>query len=259
MKLQQKKLFLLDMDGTIYLGNKLFPYTKKFLQDITDHGGKFIFLTNNTSKSIGEYVSKLNGMGIFATVPDIITPTLVVAKYLQKYENKKIYALGTTAFCHELRAAGLNIVTALEDDIVCLIMGFDTELTFEKLNHACVLLTQGADYIATNPDLVCPTEFGSVPDCGSVSIMLKNATGREPRFFGKPQPEMVYLALERSGVTKEETIMMGDRLYTDIACGIDAGIDTALVLSGETKQGDIAGSPFKPTYIFQDVGEIKLF
>jgi len=258
MKLQDKKLFLLDMDGTIYLGNKLFPETKGFLEHINSTGGRYIFFTNNTSKDVSRYVEKLLSMGIYATPTDIITPTQVVAKHLlDEYGDKKIYAFGTTAFREELTAAKLNITNKLEDNISCLVMGFDTELTFEKLNDACILLNRGVDYIATNPDLVCPTEYGYVPDCGSVGIMLKNATGREPKFFGKPNPEMVYLALERTGITKAETIIVGDRLYTDINCGINAGIDTALVLSGETKEEDIAASPCKPMYVFKDIGELK--
>jgi len=259
MKLQEKKLFLLDMDGTIYLGNRLFPETKGFLEHIKNLGGQYIFFTNNTSKDINRYVEKLLSMGIFTTPNDIITPTQVVAKYLlKKYDNKKIYAFGTTAFQEELTTAKLNITTKLEDSISCLVMAFDTELTFEKLNDACILLSRGIDYIATNPDLVCPTEYGYVPDCGSVSIMLKNATGREPKFFGKPNPEMVYLALERTGISKAETIIIGDRLYTDINCGINAGIDTALVLSGETKKEDVTLSPHKPTYVFETIGELKM-
>jgi ribonucleotide monophosphatase NagD (HAD superfamily) len=133
-------------------------------------------------------------------------------------------------------------------------MGFDTELTFNKLEDACILLGRGVDYIATNPDWVCPTPYGYVPDCGSVAEMLKRATGRSPRFIGKPQPDMVLSAIELSGYKPEETLVIGDRLYTDIACGVNAGVDTALVLSGESRLSDI--NDIKPTYIFKDIREI---
>ena len=257
MKLHEKKLFLLDMDGTIYLGNKLFPFTIGVLEYIKKCGGRYLFLTNNPSKDLGRYADKLISLGIKATPRDFITPTQVVAKYLlATHGNKKIYALGTAAYREELAAHNLNITDKPEKDIACLAMAYDTELTFKKLEDACILLGQGVDYVATNPDLVCPTEYGYVPDCGSVSIMLKNATGREPRFFGKPNPEMVYTALERTGMAKEETLIVGDRLYTDIACGIAAGVDTALVLSGESKKEDIANSPHKPTYVLKDIGEL---
>ena len=135
-------------------------------------------------------------------------------------------------------------------------MGFDTELTFKKLEHACILLGRGIDYVATNPDYVCPTAYGYVPDCGSVSRMLYNATKRMPIFIGKPQSEMVYLAMEKTGFGKAETVIIGDRLYTDIACGANAGVDTIFVLSGEGTMEDIKKSDTKPTYIYPDVKQL---
>ena len=213
-----------------------------------------MFMTNNSSKNTSEYIKKMAALGISASEQDFITSIQSTIQYLKSgYENELLYALGTAAFREDLSAAGLNITDQVEDGISCLVMGFDTELTFRKLEDACILLGRGVDYVAANPDLVCPTEFGYVPDCGSVSVMLKNATGREPVFIGKPKPEMVYAALERTGFTKEQTLIVGDRLYTDIACGIAAGVDTALVLSGETKREDIAGSPHKPTYVFGEI------
>ena len=138
-----------------------------------------------------------------------------------------------------------------------LVMGFDTELTFRKLEDACILLGQGVDYIATNPDFVCPTWYGSVPDCGSIAGILKTATGRMPRFIGKPQPEMILLALEKTGYAKEEAVLIGDRVYTDIASGVHAGIDTVLVLSGEGTVADAEASEEKPTFIMKDIGEVR--
>ena len=135
-------------------------------------------------------------------------------------------------------------------------MGFDTELTFQKLEDACILLNRGVDYIATNPDWVCPTWYGSVPDCGSVSTMLFNATGRKPRFIGKPEPAMAYLAMEKAGCTKEETVLLGDRLYTDIACGVNAGISTIFVLSGEGTMDDLAKSDVKPEFVYDNIRAI---
>lgn len=134
-------------------------------------------------------------------------------------------------------------------------MGFDTELTFKKLEDACILLNKNVDYIATNPDWVCPTWYGYVPDCGSVSEMLYNATKRRPRFIGKPQPEMINLAMEKYGFSKEETIIFGDRLYTDIASGFNAGVTTAFVLSGEGTMEDVEKSDVKPDFIFENIKE----
>jgi len=136
------------------------------------------------------------------------------------------------------------------------VMGFDTELTFGKLEDACILLGRGVDYIATNPDYVCPTWYGSVPDCGSIAGILKTATGREPRFIGKPNPEMLLLALEKTGLAAEDALMIGDRVYTDIASGVNAGVDTVLVLSGEGTVEDAEASEKKPTYIMDGIGDV---
>ena len=132
-------------------------------------------------------------------------------------------------------------------------MGNDTELTFQKLEDSCILLGRGVEYIATNPDWVCPTWYGSVPDCGSVSQMLKNATGRMPQFIGKPQPDMINMALEKTGFSKEETAIMGDRLYTDIKCGTNAGVNTIFVLSGEGTMEDVEKENASPDYIFDNI------
>ena len=149
----------------------------------------------------------------------------------------------------------MPIVDRLEDGIDCLCMGFDTELTFQKLEDACILLNRGVDFVATNPDWVCPTWYGSVPDCGSVSEMLFRATRRRPRFIGKPQPDMVNLAVAKSGFSKEQAILLGDRLYTDIQSGVNAGIDTVLVLSGEATLEDLAASETKPAYVMENIRE----
>ncbi len=258
MSIKDKKLFLLDMDGTIYLGNRLFDGTLDFLDLIKKTGRRAMFLTNNSSKSLDKYVEKLNGMGIDVNREDFLSSVQATVKFLKEnYGDKKIYALGTESFKKELVESGLNITDKVEEGIKCLIMGFDTELTFKKLEDACIILgDESVDYIATNPDLVCPTEFGSVPDCGSVSIMLKNATGRYPRFIGKPQPEMINLAVEKSGFTKEETAIMGDRLYTDIASGINAGVSTIFVLSGEGTMKDVEEGEWKPEFIYENIREV---
>jgi len=253
-KLKGIKLYLLDMDGTIYLDNDLFDGTIDFLDYVKSIGGKYMFVTNNSSKSVDKYIEKLASLGIEAAEDDFLTSTNATIKHLKEKGYKKIYALGTKSFRQQLEKSGLNITTNRDDEnIDCLCMGFDTELTFSKLEDACILLGKGVDYIATNPDWVCPTWYGSVPDCGSVSQMLSNATGRMPIFIGKPQPDMVYMALEKTDFKKEETAIMGDRLYTDIACGTNGGIRTIFVLSGEGTMEDVAKSDSKPDYIFENI------
>ena len=254
--LKDKKLFLLDMDGTIYLDNELFDGTIDFLNYVKSIGGRYIFLTNNSSKSVDKYIEKLESLGIKADADDFLTSTNATCLYLSKKDYKKIYALGTKSFVEQLKEANLSVTTTLSDDIDCLLMGFDTEITFQKLEDACILLNRGVDYIATNPDIVCPTWYGYVPDCGSISQILYNATKRNPVFIGKPQPEMPYLAMEKTGYSKEETVVLGDRLYTDIACGVNAGISTVFVLSGEGTMEDLQKSPTKPEFVYKNIREI---
>ena len=214
------------MDGTIYLDNDLFEGVTGFLEYIKNNGERYIFLTNNSSKSVDKYIEKLASLGIYSTAEDFLTSTDATILYLKKKNYKKIYAFGTESFKNQLTSAALPITDKLEDEIDCLCMGFDTELTFKKLEDACILLGKGVDYIATNPDWVCPTWYGFVPDCGSVSEMLYNATKRRPTFIGKPEPTMALLAMEKTGFKAEETALNGDRLYTDIACGANAGINS---------------------------------
>ena len=252
--LKDKKLFLLDMDGTLYLDNQLYDGATEFLSSIKEMGGRYLFLTNNSSKSVDKYIEKLKSLGIDATADDFVTSVNATAEYLKGKSYKKIYVFGTRSLQEQL--SEFPITNKLEDDIDCLVMGFDTELCFQKLEDACILLGRGVDYIATNPDWVCPTWYGSVPDCGSISQILKTATGREPYFIGKPRPEMVYLAMQKTGCTPEQTVIVGDRLYTDIACGINAGIDTIFVLSGEGKMEDIEKTGVKPSFVFDGVKEI---
>ncbi|MBE6655272.1 MAG: HAD-IIA family hydrolase [Ruminococcaceae bacterium] len=256
--ISQKKLFFLDMDGTIYLDKTVFPDTIPFLTAVKERGAHYLYLTNNSSRSVKAYVEKLAAMGIAATEDEFLTSTDATIVYLKAHypEDTKMYVFGTTSFRDQLNSAGIRTVTELADDVKVLVMGFDTELTFGKLEDACILLGRGVDYIATNPDYVCPTWYGSVPDCGSIAGILKTATGREPRFIGKPNPEMLLLALEKTGLAAEDALMIGDRVYTDIASGVNAGVDTVLVLSGEGTVEDAEASEKKPTYIMDGIGDV---
>ena len=255
--LKNKKLFLLDMDGTIYLDHDVFPETIPFLNAVKEKGAHYLYLTNNSSKSVSAYVEKLGSMGIEASADEFLTSTDATILFLEKhYKNEKIYAFGTASFREQIESAGFHVVTTPDEDVKLLLMGFDTELTFKKLEDACILLNRGVDYVATNPDLVCPTWYGFVPDCGSISAILKTATGRMPRFIGKPHPEMILLAIEKAGLEKKDAVMIGDRLYTDIAAGVNAGIDTVFVLSGEGTMEDVEKSDKKPTFIMKHVGEV---
>lgn len=255
--LSEKKLFLLDMDGTIYLDNDLFDGTLDFLNEVKARGGRYLFVTNNSSKSVDAYVKKLCSIGIPATAEDFLTSTDATILYLNnKFPGRKFYSFGTASFTEQLRAGGVNVTTEISDDVFGIVMGNDNELTFKKLEDACILLLRDIEYIATNPDWVCPTAFGYVPDCGSVAEMLWRATGKRPQFIGKPRPEMLLLAMEKLGYSKDESVMIGDRVYTDIAAGYNAGIDTIFVLSGEGTVADAENTETKPTYILQGIREV---
>ena len=257
-RLQDKRLFLLDMDGTIYLDEQLFDGVGAFLQYVKAIGGRYLFLTNNSSRGVESYVEKLHRLGLPASAEDFLTSVDATISYLRTHlPGKKCYVFGTRSFYHQLESAGIPVTDRLRDDVEVLLCGFDRELTFQKLENACILLNRGVDFVATNPDWVCPTWYGSVPDCGSVCEMLYRATERRPRFIGKPQPEMVQLALERTGFSAEEAVIIGDRLYTDIACGVNAGIDSVFVLSGEGTMADIETYHVYPTWIYDNIAQLS--
>ena len=273
-----KKLFLLDMDGTIYLGEQLFAGTADFLREVRSRGGQYAFLTNNSSRGIEGYLAKMERMGIPQKPEYFLTSTDATIDHLKKRypgccakadgaadkPSAVFYACGTENFKGQLRKAGLTVLTEDEAEealeraplLPVLLLGYDTELNYRKLTICVKLLDRGADYIATHPDLVCPTEWGNAPDIGLVIHDLKVCTGREPVIIGKPQPQMVYSALEKYGASPEETVLIGDRLYTDIACGNNAGIDTILVLSGEGRAEDCEKYGVEPTWIYKDIAAV---
>lgn len=251
------KLYLFDMDGTLYLGNRVFDFTAELLQALRDNEKRYLFMTNNSSRSVADYITKLKKLGIDARQEDFITSSQATAWYLRRHHpGLRLYVCGTESLKEELRQEGFEVV-AQREQAQCIVMGFDTELTFQKLEDVSWLLaTRDIPYIATNPDLVCPTEFGSVPDCGSVCQMIYNATGVRPVVIGKPSPLMPQLAMERLGCGREETCVIGDRIYTDVKSGLNAGITGILVLSGETTPEILAESPDKPHLVLQDCAEI---
>lgn len=251
------KLFLFDMDGTLYLGNRLFDFTNEILSTIKENGGKYIFMTNNSSKSVADYIKKLEKLGVSADYDDFITSSQATAYYLKNhYPNATLYVCGTESLKEELIGEGFEITEDTEKT-ECIVMGFDTELTFKKLHDISYMLcTRELTYIATNPDYVCPTEFGSVPDCGSICGTIYNATGKRPVVIGKPQALMPELAMAKTGYKKAETAVIGDRIYTDIKSGINAGTVTVLVMSGETTEEILKNSPDKPDVVLPSGKEL---
>ncbi len=257
-KLKNKKLWLLDMDGTIYLGNKVFEGTHEFLANVIKKGNKYVFITNNSSKNNADYVEKLRTKGITAKIDDFYTSTDASISLLKKrFGNQLIYAQGTKSFIKSLKDAELNVTTEYNENSSCVIVAYDTELTEEKLSNTFKSLLHNVAYYATNPDWVCPTEFGYVPDCGSMCFGIEKATGKKPIFIGKPNALMINEALKKYNVKKEDAVVVGDRLYTDIASGINAEVDTVLVLSGETTINDFIESKEKPTFVLNSIADLK--
>ncbi len=255
--LKDKRLWLFDMDGTIYNEDTLFDGALELFSEITKHGGRYVFITNNSSRSVDDYLLKVRRLGITADTDNFFTSTQATIRWLKtKKPGAKVYCQGTKSFVRELKNAGIDVTEKVEKVDVVLI-GFDTELTYEKLRNSCeILSTQDAAYIATNPDWACPAGFGFIPDCGSICGMLKNATGKWPVFIGKPEPTMIDIVREKFGSTQKETVVIGDRLYTDIASGLNAGVTAIAVLTGETTAEEIQQGKIKPTYTFQSVKDL---
>ncbi len=256
-KIKDIKLFLFDMDGTLYLGDRLYDFTKELLDTIKKQNKRYLFMTNNSSKSVSAYIEKLKKLGIDAVYDDFITSSQATAAYLKETcPNDKLYVCGTQSLKDELIGSGFT-VTENTQEVDCIVMGFDTELTFKKLDDVSKMLcTRDVRYIATNPDYVCPTEYGSVPDCGSVCDMIFNATGKRPIFIGKPQPAMPQIAMKMTGIDADATAVVGDRIYTDIKSGLNAGCVTILVMSGETTYKILEKSEDKPDFVLTSGEEI---
>jgi len=257
-ELKEIRLFLFDMDGTVYIGNRLFDFTRELLSEIRKQNKRYLFITNNSSKSVFSYIEKLANMGIEAGVNDFITSSQATIYYLQNNGFRKniIYIFGTESLRLEFEASGF-CTTSDTDKADCIVMGFDTELTFRKLDDVCrILSSRDVPYFATHPDLVCPTEYGSVPDCGSVIRMIETATGKTPVVIGKPEPLMIRLATKKEDVPVERSAVVGDRLYTDIQCGLNAGAKTVLVMSGETKPEMLEKSTVTPDLVLNSGKEI---
>ncbi|MEE0928044.1 MAG: HAD-IIA family hydrolase [Acutalibacteraceae bacterium] len=250
-------LYLFDMDGTLYLGDRLYDFTKELLATIKSTGRRYMFMTNNSSKSVADYIKKLEKLGISADREDFITSSQATAYYLKKHHpNAKLYVCGTRSLVKELETEGFTVTENL-DEVECIVLGNDQELTFKKLEDICkILLARDLPYIATNPDYVCPTEFGSVPDCGSIIDMLYNSVKKRPVVIGKPEPLMPLLAMERAGYKKHETAVIGDRLYTDVKSGVNAGTVSVLVLSGEATMDDLKNSDVTPDLVLNDCSAI---
>ncbi len=255
--LKQIDLFVLDMDGTFYLENKILNGSLGFVNKLTEMGKKYIFLTNNSSKSRQDYIEKLAKMNCFVDENQVLTSGDVTIEFLKRNRaGKTVYLVGTPILEENFKAEGIALVKENPDIVV---IGFDTTLTYEKLERACTFIRNGAEFLATHMDINCPTQEGFIPDCGSMCALISLSTGKKPKYLGKPCKETVEMVLERTGFTKEQVVFVGDRIYTDVATGVKNGAKGILVLSGETKLEDVETSEVKPDAIFESIAEMTKY
>ena len=251
------KLFVLDMDGTFYLGEQILDGSLDFLNRVAASGRDFLFFTNNSSKSPELYIDKLGRMNCRIDRRRILTSGDVTIDYLQtRYPGKSVYLVGTPALEQSFREAGILLAQESPDIVV---IGFDTTLTYHKLERACTFIRGGALFLATHRDINCPTEDGFIPDCGAMCRLIGCSTGREPYYLGKPGEETLEMILRQTGCRKEEVAFVGDRLYTDVAAGVKNGAKGILVLSGETKEEDLEKAEIQPDGVFRSLKEMAQY
>ena len=252
-KLRECELFLLDMDGTLYLGDEVFGGAVDFIAALAETHRRYIYLTNNSSRAGEDYITRLRTLGFPCGRENVFTSGMATGEYLRtRHPGERVYCLGTPAFERELMSYGVDLTQGDNADVVC--AGFDTTLTYEKLDRAVHFLRRGAAFVAANPDWVCPMPAGEVmPDCGSICALLTAASGAKPYYIGKPNRAMVDIISEMTGVPNGKICCVGDRLYTDIAVAVNAGAVSVLVMSGETTPEILAGSETKPDYVLADV------
>ncbi|ABB40525.1 HAD-superfamily hydrolase, subfamily IIA [Oleidesulfovibrio alaskensis G20] len=250
-----KRCFVFDLDGTVYLGDKPIRPTVDFIRNHWDTLD-FHFLSNNTSKSPETYIRKLRGMGIAARMEQILSPVTPLVAHLRHHGIRTVYPVGNNDFVRCLTGA-MPELTIGEEHCQAVILAYDTELTYQKLARSALLLQNpGVAFLATHPDLVCPTPEGPVPDVGSFMALYHTATGRRPQhIFGKPETAVLAPLLER--YAKEDMVMVGDRLSTDKLLAENAGIDFLLVLSGEARREDLAGLARQPSLVLEHLGELQ--
>ena len=254
-KLKECELFLFDMDGTLYLGDEIFPGAIELMEDLPRLGKRYIYLTNNSSRAGTDYITRLQNFGFPCKEENVFTSGMATALFLnQNHPGKTVYLVGTRAFRRELESYGIPLTEENADIVVA---GFDTELVYEKLNKACHFLRRGSLFIAANPDWVCPMPHDEVlPDCVSICALLTASSGVKPTYIGKPNRNMIDVISTMTGIPNEKICAVGDRLYTDIAVAQNAGSVSVLVMSGETTEEMVRAAERQPDYILADVREL---
>jgi HAD superfamily hydrolase (TIGR01457 family) len=251
------KLFVLDMDGTFYIHNTILDGSLDFIKRVKDTGKRYLFLTNNSSRSSVDYIKKLKEMNCHIDSNEILSSGDVTIDYLHRnYPDSRIYLVGTKELEDSFRKEGICIV---DNDPDIVVVGYDTSLTYEKLEKACNFINKGAKFIGTHMDIKSPADFGFIPDCGSICAIITYSTGINPIYMGKPSKETVDMIVRKTGYSKDEIAFVGDRLYTDIAAGVNNGCMGILVLTGEATLEEVKTSDIKPDLVFESLKEMSRY
>ncbi len=261
-RLKDIKCFLFDMDGTINLGNTLIPGMDDFFKKLRSYGRDFYLVTNNSSKGHSHYVEKMRRLGIIVDRKNVLISSDAFVYYMQHLKpGASLYVLGTDLLKETIIKGGFKLTTLLEEKTDYVVVGFDMSLNYDKLAIACRLIDRGVPYVATHPDVRCPIEGGEfIPDCGAMLKLIETATGKKPlAITGKPYHYMVDVVMERTGYKKDEIAMVGDRLSTDIAFGLNNGILSVLVLTGEATLEDIEKENIHPDIILPHAADIAKY
>ena len=249
--------YILDLDGTIYLGEQLVPGARETVAWLRAHGRGVVFLSNKPLEPSAQYAAKLGRLGIPARAADVLNSTQALMHILRThYAGQHLFVIGEPSLWEELRGEGFALTQTL-DEIEIVVAAFDRTLDYAKLNTAHQALIRGARFYATNADRTCPIEGGEIPDCAGVIAFLEATTGRQVEMVaGKPSPHILQAALGRLGVSKDACLMVGDRLATDMVMGRANGVDTALVLTGVTSRAALERSDIRPTHVLGSIGEL---
>ncbi len=257
--LERKKLYIFDLDGTVYLGGKPFAPAIAFVKSLRKSGKRVLFFTNNASHNPVFYLEKLTKLGFEPSPDEILTSGNVTIEYMKRHrKGKSIYLVGTKELERQFIQSGIELLSPSDSSADIVITSFDTSLTYEKLEAACRFIRGGAEYFSTHPDFNCPTEDGFIPDSGAISAFVTASTGISPVYFGKPFPQTVEMISEVSSLDKSDMCIFGDRLYTDIALGKRNGVTSILMLTGETTREDLASAKNDalPDFVFEDFGKV---